>query len=197
MSLTPKRQKVLRFVSRYWEKHNRGPTLREIGKHLGVCKVTALQHVRALQREGFVTRQRYGTRSIQVNDPPVPPAWGSIPVKGTVAAGSPIEAIEEEELVRLPEIFDSGGKTFLLRISGDALASESIQDGDFVVVDAGKAPVDGEMVVVSLKNRGTALGRFRNDRKSIRLNLSGSRRRSVGADKAEVQGVVVGVIRKY
>jgi repressor LexA len=184
MNLTPKQLKVLQFIGKFRAARAYAPTLEEIARGFGVSKITALQHVRALERHGAIRRGRYQTRSIEICGRPDEPGQRLL-VAGTIAAGAPIEAIEERE-------------PFLLRVKGDSMIEEQIRDGDYVICERRSTARNGQTVVAVLPDGEATLKRFFVERSGrIRLQPANAAMQPIHPDRVEIRGVVIGVLRKY
>ncbi len=197
MNVTPKQLRVLEFIRRFCDANGYSPTLDEIARSLKVSKVTILQHVRALERRGAIRRGRYQSRSIEICATEAVSGLG-IPLVGTIAAGAPIEAVEERESLDLSELIAGRAEPFLLRVRGDSMIEEQIRDGDFVVCERRHTARNGETVVAVLPGGDATLKKFYQERDGrIRLQPANAQLRPIYADRVEIRGVVVGVLRKY
>jgi repressor LexA len=120
-----------------------------------------------------------------------------LPLVGTIAAGRPIEAIEEREVLDLEELFVSPHQTFVLRVRGDSMIDDRICDGDYVVAEKRQTARDGETVVALLDNGEATLKRFYRERDGVRLEAANPNYQPIRTKHLQIQGVVVGVVRKY
>ncbi|MGO8703256.1 MAG: transcriptional repressor LexA [Candidatus Brocadiia bacterium] len=198
MNLTPKQLNVLRFVRKFRDANEYAPTLEEIAREFGVSKITALQHLRALEKRGAIRRSRYQSRSIEISEPARPHAGRRIPLAGTIAAGAPIEAIEEREVLDLSELIRGRPDPFLLRVRGDSMIDEQIREGDYVICERRSTAVNGETVVAILPGGEATLKKFYLEPNGrIRLQPANPKLSPTYADRIEIRGVVVGVLRKY
>ena len=196
---TPRQLEILRFIRDYRNRHGYSPTMQEIGDHLRLTKVTVFEHVGALERKGLLLRgAKHKARSLQVS-----PSFEfaderptRIPLVGRIAAGLPIEAIEDRQALDLEELFDRPGETFVLQVSGDSMVDEHICDGDLVVCERRKEARDGETVVALLQDGEATLKKFYREKGRVRLQAANPNYGPIYADKVNIQGVVVGVVRK-
>jgi repressor LexA len=187
---------ILRFVGSYVQEHGMSPTLEEIGEHLGVHRVTVFQHLNALERRGAVRRSRQLARSIEVLDPDFLPSAG-VQVLGTIAAGTPIEALEEPELIEADDVLPTDGDHYALRVQGDSMIEDGIHDGDLVVVRKTSSARNGQVVVAIVEGEEATLKRlYREPDGRWRLQPANARLRPLVVDDVEVRGVVVTVIRR-
>ncbi len=201
MMLTRKQKEVLDFMEQYLRSHGYAPTLREIGEALGLSSVaTVYQHLKHLQDKGLVRREG-GARQVEVisqaeRDEGQPRAQ-SVRLLGLVAAGSPIEALEQPETMVLPEDLLGRGETFVLRVKGDSMIEDHIVDGDFIVVEKREHAQNGEIVVALIENEAT-VKRFYREAGQIRLQPANAAMRPiyVAEEKLRIQGIVIGVLRK-
>lgn len=119
-----------------------------------------------------------------------------LPLLGEIAAGKPLEAVEERELVDLADICQLDRANYLLRVKGDSMIDDGIRDGDYVLVERRNTARDGETVVAILESNEATLKRFYRQKKRFKLEPANSSLKPIYADKVEVRGVVVGVIRR-
>jgi len=188
------------FIAR----HGYSPSLEEIGRALGLSSVaTVHKHVSHLVDKGLVRRVWNQNRSIDLVQEPRGAVDGgaALPLLGTIAAGSPLEAVRSDEEVAVPaDMVPGGGRpAYVLRVRGDSMIDEQIRDGDLVVVEERPQARDGETVVALVDGQEATLKKLYRDGGSVRLQPANA---SMGplilaADRVSIQGVVVGVIRKY
>jgi len=195
---TPRQTEILTFVRDYIHKNGYSPTYDEIAEEFDITKVTVFEHLSVLEERGLVYRQKHKARSLELAShlelPDQRP--GRLRLIGRIAAGSPIEAIEDPEVVDLEELFASREGTYLLEVKGDSMIDDHIAEGDYVVVERRSNPVNGETVVALLDNGEATLKRFYRERNRIRLQPSNPRYAPLYTDSAKIQGVVIGVIRR-
>lgn len=199
MSLTPKQRKILDFILDYRKSHKGvSPTLHEIRLHLGLGAVSTVHaHVAKLTKQGFITHEPNDKRGIVVMDP----AEGTarvLPLIGRVAAGLPVEALEEPETVHVPAFLLKSGQHFVLKVSGDSMIGEGIHDGDWIILQRRERAEDGETVVALVGGEVTLKKYFREGR-WIRLQPANPNVAPLKVKESEIQiqGVVVGLMRKY
>jgi len=197
-TVTPRQLEILQLIRDWRLQHGYSPTLQEIGDHLGLTKVTVFEHVRALGKKGLLLRgAKHKARSLQVcPDFAFPDGGpGRIPLVGRIAAGEPIEAIEDRQTLDLPGMFDRAGKTFVLRVSGDSMIDEQIRDGDYIICEQRNRVRNGETVVALLADGEATLKRFYREKRRIRLQPANPDFKPIYVRDVDVQGVVVGVVR--
>ncbi|RMF72449.1 MAG: transcriptional repressor LexA [Planctomycetota bacterium] len=198
-SLTPKQLRLLTFIRDFTHANGYAPTMQELADEFGVSKVTVFEHIAALQRKGFLKRSRHKARSLRLNDnidfPDERPT--RLPLVGTIAAGLPIEAIEDREVLDLESMFVSPHGNFVLQVRGDSMIGDNICDGDYVIVERRDTARDGETVVALIDGEEATLKRFYRTPKGVRLEASNPAYEPIFAENVRIQGVVVGVLRKY
>ena len=198
-TVTPRQLEILRFVRDVRSRFGYSPTLQEIGDHLGLTKVTVFEHVGALQGKGLLLRgPKHRARSLQVSpdfqfadERPT-----RLPLVGRIAAGAPIETVEDREELDLEALFDRPGETFVLQVVGDSMIDEHIRDGDYVVCQRRNVARNGETVVALLPDGETTLKKFFRERNRIRLQPANPDFAPLYPDHIDVQGVVIGVVRR-
>lgn len=198
-NVTPRQLEILRFIRDHRDRFGYSPTMQEIGDHLGLTKVTVFEHVGALERKGVLSRGgKHKARSLRV-DPKFPFPEDSatvLPLVGLVQAGMPIEAVENRDALDLREIFDVPGEKFVLQVTGDSMIDEQIREGDYVICQRRNTARNGETVVALLEDGEATLKTFYKERSRIRLQPANPAYEPIFADKVEIQGVVVGVVRR-
>jgi len=197
-TVTPRQLEILRFIRDSRRHHGYSPTMQEIGDHLGLTKVTVFEHVGALEKKGALTRgAKHRARSLRVRPEFEFPDERAtkMPLVGRIAAGRPIEAIEDREDLDLEELFRSSDDTFVLRVTGDSMIDEQIRDGDYVICQRRSTPRNGETVVALLDEEAT-LKKFYREKTRIRLPPANPDFTPLYVDDVTIQGVVIGVVRK-
>jgi repressor LexA len=189
---------ILTFIRNFRTRNGYSPTMQEIGDALGLTKVTVFEHVGALERKGLLSRgTKHSARSLQLSPklefPDEKPT--RLPLVGRIAAGMPIEAIEDRETIDLEELFAHAGNTFVLRVTGESMIDDHICDGDYVVCERRETPRNGETVVALLPDGEATLKRFYRERGRIRLQPANARFEPIYVDNVQIQGVVIGLIR--
>ena len=198
-TVTPRQLQILQLIRDVRKRSGYSPTMQELGDRLGLTKVTVFEHVGALARKGLLIRGgKHKARSLQVSSefrfPDDGPA--RIPLVGRIAAGSPIEAIEDRETLDLETMFDIPGERFALRVTGNSMVDEHICDGDYVICRKTAEARNGETVVALLPEGEATLKKFYREKGRIRLQPANADYRPILVDNVSIQGVVVGVIRQ-
>ena len=198
-TVTPRQLEILRFIRDFRRHHGYSPTMQEIGDPLELTKVTVFEHVGALARKGLLTRgAKHKARSLRVKAdfefPDERPT--KMPLVGRIAAGQPIEAVEDREELDLEAMFNAPGETFVLRVSGESMIDEQIREGDYVICERRSTPRNGETVVALLNDGEATLKKFYREGSRIRLQPANPDYEPIYVNDVTVQGVVIGVVRK-
>jgi repressor LexA len=195
--LTRRQRDILDFFEAYARKHGISPTLEEIATSLGVNKVTIFGHVAELERKGFLSRAARGvSRGLKLRAR-VPRSGARVQILGRIAAGRPIEAVEDPEELDLQDLLPPGRECYALHVRGDSMIDDGIRNGDIVLVERRTEARNGETVVAVLPDEEATLKRYYRERGRIRLQPANSALDPIYAKEVEVRGVVVGVIRRF
>lgn len=197
-TLTPRQLQILTMIRDGRRRNGYSPTLQEMADQLKISKITVFEHVEALIRKGLLTRASHRARSLEVTaDASFPDERPTIlPLVGQVAAGIPVEAYEADETLDLEEIFVTPHNRKAVEVKGDSMIDEHICEGDFVIVEDRKNPKNGEIVIALADNENT-LKRFYKDKGQVRLQPANGNYQPIFPKECEIQGVVIGVIRRY
>ncbi len=199
MPLTRRQKEILDFVRGYLERQGYSPTLEEIADHFDLSSLNGVyKHLRALQTRGFIRRLPNQARSIQLLNPEASSPT-TLPLLGYVTAGKPVEAVVNVEEISVPESFLTRKRNYVLRVRGDSMIDEHIQDGDFVVIEEREGARDGEMVIALIDGENATLKKFYREQETIRLQPAHPTLEPIWVkeDRIRIQGVVVGIMRKY
>lgn len=201
MHLTRRQKQILDFVTRHLQKRGYAPTLEEIGEHFGLSSLaTVHKHLVNLQAKGLIKRENNRSRALELVPTPARVRAVEVPLLGRVAAGAPIEAVPASESICIPEDMLGRGETYVLQVKGDSMIEEQIRDGDYVVVDGRRTVRDGEMVIALLDGERATLKKLYRERGGkVRLQPANARMAPIVVDHGslEIQGVVIGVLRRY
>ena len=202
MNLTPRQLDVLVAIRNYRHLHGYAPTMQELADSLGTSKVTIFEHVGALERKRVIRRDKHKARSLEiVADERLPDENRptKLPLLGSIAAGSPIEAIENREELDLEAMFAAKQGVYVLRVRGESMIEDHLCDGDFVVIERRESARNGEQVVALLDTGEATLKRYYREGAKVRLQPANATMepRIVDAERVRVQGVVIGVLRSY
>ena len=207
MTLTKRQKEVLDFLVGFTNKNGYSPSFEEIAKALRLTSLaTVHKHVSTLERKGFIRRGYNQSRSIEVTQLPKPIREQvldrhtvELPLAGRIAAGKPLESAEERETFSLGE-FARSGNNFVLQVKGNSMIEDHIMDGDFIVVEPSQLANAGEIVVALVGGEDATLKRFyREAGGKVRLQPANSEMQPIvlPAAQVQIQGRVVGVLRKY
>ncbi len=201
MKLTKRQKEILDFISGFIERNGYSPSMEEIAENFHFASLNAVfKHLEALESRGHLHRDSNRARSIQLS-PRRSQVVHSLPLYGYIAAGRPIEAIAAPENLEIPESFlpHRASNYYVLRVQGDSMIDEHIQDGDYIVVESRGTANPGEMVVALIDNENATLKRFYPEGTQIRLQPANETLAPIrlDAERVKVQGVVVSVMRKY
>jgi repressor LexA len=198
--LTAKQQRVLEVIRSTMRDRGQPPTVREIGQEIGVASSCTVQrHLDALVRKGFITRDRYKYRSIQLADSPFPmfARAMNVPIVGSIAAGAPITAVENiEDTFPLPAELVGDDTIFMLRVRGDSMIDAGIFDGDLVAVRQQPNANNGEIVAALLDEEAT-VKRFFREGDHIRLQAENPDYAPIIARDVKILGKVILSIRNF
>lgn len=194
--LTERQQKIYDFIRDKIESRGYGPTVREIGLAFKIRSPNGVMcHLKALEKKGIIEREEGRARAIQLVDYRV--GGVGLPLLGLVAAGSPTQAIEQDDELDLKGLF-TGKNHYALRVRGQSMIDDHIQDGDYVVIRKQETAHNGERVVAMIEGDVT-LKKFHRDRHRIRLDPANGNYAPIFVNPdsdARVLGVLVGVLRK-
>jgi repressor LexA len=197
--LTRRQKQLLDFIRAHIRRRGYAPTLVEMGRHLGLGSVaTVHKHLRQLEEKGVVRRLPNRSRALEVVDVPAARGVTRVPLLGRVAAGTPIEAVEVDESIVLPDEMLRAGETFALRVRGDSMIDDGIHDGDVVVVERRTTADDGATVVAVVGGAAT-IKRLRRQRGKVHLLPANPAVAPIVAhpDDVEIRGVVVALLRRF
>ena len=201
MNLTPRQLDVIVAIRNYRHLHGYSPTMQELADQLGTSKVTIFEHVGALEKKRVLRRDKHKARSLEIVPDVLPDEERStkLPLLGNIAAGSPIEAVENREELDLESMFAAKQGVYVLRVRGDSMIEDHLCDGDFVVIERRETARNGEQVVALLDSGEATLKRFYREGNKVRLQPANAtmQPRIVDADPLKVQGVEIGVLRSY
>jgi repressor LexA len=199
-SLTSRQKEIYTFIRSKIQGRGYGPTVREIGTEFGIKSPNGVMcHLKALQKKGLIHREANMSRAIQLlqESPTVAPASrAGLKLLGRIAAGEPIEAIEDPQTLEF-EDWEERDDTFALQVAGESMIEEHIADGDFVVIRRQENARDGQIVAIRDDNGEATLKRFFRERNRVRLEPANHTMKPIFRDKVDVLGVLVGVVRKY
>ena len=204
MSLTKRQKEILDYVTQYLEVHGYAPSYREIAEAFKLGSVaTVAEHVETLVAKGLLAKHDNEARSLQLvkTTEDFDEAKGvSLPILGLIAAGQPIETLTgHAETLEVPPFMVGRKHSYVLQVKGESMKDEGVMSGDYVVIQEKQEPSRGDMVVALVKGEAT-LKRYYKEKDHIRLQPSNAHMEPIivkPSTPIEIQGVCIGVIRKY
>jgi repressor LexA len=202
MALTKRQSEILTFLQQQIGDNGYAPSFDEIAERFGFKSLaTVHEHLTNLERKGYIHRAHNESRAIEVLPPKGTAGATEIPLLGRVAAGTPIESLSTGETLSVPDaLLPRRGPNYALRVQGESMIDEHIMDGDFVVVHGKQAADNGEMVIALVNGAEATVKRFYREQGGwIRLQPANPTMQPMRFQERDVliQGVVVGIIRKY
>jgi repressor LexA len=198
--LTKRQKEFVDYLDGHITKHGYAPTLEEIGEHFGLSSLATIhKHLTNLEKKGLIRRKWNRSRQLEVVKRERRVAALELPLLGRVAAGVPIEALEQPDTIAVPEDLVGRGETFVLRVRGSSMVKEGILDGDYIVVESRAQAENGNTVVALVHGDATVKRFYREKGGMIRLQPANDNLAPIIARAAdvEIRGIVVAVMRKY
>ena len=200
LSLTKRQQEIFDFIKRYSARHGYPPTVRDIGKAIGLTSSSTVHaHLANLEKLGVLRRDPTKPRALELLGDAarkVMPGPSGLPLVGRVAAGAPILAEENiEDYVEVPQIAGGGDGEYVLKVQGDSMKDAGILEGDYVVVHTTETARNGEIVVALLGEEAT-VKRFFKEKDHVRLQPENEALEPIRTRDVQVLGRVVGVFRR-
>lgn len=199
-NLTKKQSKVLDIIKTSIKDHGYAPSIREIAEEMGLSSpATVKEHIENLVKKGYLRKTGAEVRNIE----PTKKVWQlgksiELPLVGLITAGEPIEAIEDKsETVAVPTELASDDNSYVLRVKGDSMVEDGIQDGDYVIVERSFYPKNGDVVVALLDNQYATLKRYYREKSRIRLQPANKNYNPIYVKNPAIQGIVKGLIRRF
>ncbi len=200
-TLTKKQKQVLDYIERFITDFGHSPSYDEIARGLGLSSPsTVYVHVQNLRKKGYLTKKSYSNRSIDFPQASTAVQQAvEVPLAGRIAAGLPIEAVQDTEAIGIPAHMLGRNETYVLQVKGDSMIEDHVVHGDYVIVESRRTARDGEMVVALVENDQVTLKRFRRHRGKIKLEPANPayQARIYDEEDVRIQGVVIGILRKY
>jgi repressor LexA len=209
--LTPKQLQVLRHIAVFHGSRCYSPTIAELAAQLSLSRSTVFEHLGELQRKSLLTTSPGRARSLRLtcrgrkllrqSRAGEPPACDEtsmgIPLAGRIAAGAPVEAIENSDTISLESCFGVGDGLFALKVSGDSMIEENIQPGDYVICRRTEVAENGQIVVAVVNDGEATLKRFYREHDRIRLQPANANYEPIHSNDCRIQGVVIGLLREF
>jgi repressor LexA len=200
MTLTKRQKEILDFIEQGIRESGYAQTLEEIGAHFGLRSLaTVHKHVTNLESKGLIRRKWNHSRAIELVQARKKTRAVELPLLGRVAAGYPLEAIEGDDRIEVPESMVRRANSYALEVVGDSMIDEGILEGDFIVVEENPDPRNGDMVVANIDGEATVKRFYREDSNTIRLQPANEKYDPIYVRNRDLQirGVVSAVLRKY
>jgi repressor LexA len=199
--VTARQRQVHEFIRRFIEVNKQPPTISEIGKQFKMSSPASVHSILStLEREKLIKRIPNVSRGIELIEQEDGDNRYDVPLLGAVAAGQPIEAILTHDTVSVPRDMVGGGRTFALRVRGDSMIEENIQDGDIIVVASQNTAENGQMVVALIDGNYATVKKFYREPEFIRLQPANPQFKPIfirTEERIQIQGIVRGLIRRY
>jgi repressor LexA len=212
---TPRQVQLLKAIAEFGSRDGYSPTIGELAQAASVSRTTTFEHIEQLRKKGFVWGLAGKARSLTPTPKarkllnrlavagtataaavPAAAKQGEIPLLGKVAAGLPIEAVENKDNLSINSLFGSCEEVFALEVRGDSMIGENIKSGDYVICRRTPAASDGQLVVAIVDNENATLKRFYKEPGRVRLQPANDDYEPIYSDNCRVDGVVIGLVRK-
>lgn len=210
LQVTPKQYAVLRQVEQFEKKNYCSATIAELASQLNVSRTTVFEHIAGLREKGLLDGKKGRARSLkltqkahqllsEINDQPEEEvnAEPGIPLLGNVAAGNPIDAIEDKHMLSLASMFGQGDDVFALEVRGDSMIEEGIDTGDYVICKKTAHANQGQMVVAIVNEDTATVKRFYREANRIRLEPANSSYQPIYTDNCRIEGIVIGSLKRF
>jgi repressor LexA len=211
IQLTPRQLQLLQMIAGFQKNRCYSPTLSEMASELNISRSTVFEHLTELRRKGLLSGFQNKARSLKVSSqgqellrelsgqsaPTYTSEVAGIPLAGTVAAGVPVEAVENIESLSLASAFGSDEDIFALEVSGDSMIDEDIQQGDYVICRRSRVADDGQLVVAIVDDENATLKRFYKEKDRARLQPANDDYQPIYTDNCRIEAVVIGLVRKF
>ena len=208
---TPRQLQLLKAIVNFKANQGCSPTIGELAAETGISRSTTFGHIEELRRKNLLSNCSGRARSLNLtsgaqkllsnlgrqNPDSFPHIHDQIPLIGRVAAGLPIEAIEDKQYLSLSSHFAMDENTFALQVTGDSMIDDGICDGDYVICKSSPVAAEGQLVVAIVDEQNATLKRFYKEKKRIRLQPANSAYQPIYSDNCRIEAVVVGLMRKF
>lgn len=199
MHLTKRQQEIYQYLKDHIQSKGYAPSIMEIGRQFQLnSPATVHKHLTHLEDKGLIRKQHNLSRAIEIVEEPATALSREYKLLGHIAAGKPIEVLENREVVSImPNA--TGKDVFVLRVKGESMIEDHIRDGDYVIVERRQSADNGEMVVALLDNEKATLKRFYREKGQVRLQPANVEMQPIFVKEGDfkIQGVVIGVMRKF
>lgn len=198
--LTERQRDILGFIRDFQKRKGVAPTHREICDHFGFSSYgTVYKHLSLLQKKGLIRKDWNQKRGVEiVEEKETAPEIRELPFLGYIAAGQPLDVVASNETIIVPQALTSRGENYVLKVRGDSMIDDGIHDGDFVIITRRELAENGQMVVANVRGEVT-LKRFYREGGRVRLQPANERMSPImaRADEVLIQGIVVGLMRRF
>ncbi len=205
--ITPRQLQLLNAIDRFQTSQCYSPTMAELASELGISRSTVFEHIAELRRKRLLSTLPGRARSLNLtskaqelldqladNDECSP---ATVPLVGTVAAGAPIEAVEDTQLLSLSSHFAPDDNIFALKVKGNSMLGDDIRDGDYVICRRSPLAENGQLVVAIVDDDNATIKRFYKEKTQVRLQPSNDKYGPIYLDNCRIEAVVVGLLRKF
>ena len=210
IQLTPRQLQLLQMIARFQRNRYYSPTLSEMASELNISRSTIFEHLTELRRKGLLSGYPNKARSLKVSSQgqelledlstrsslTYDTETGGIPLAGSVAAGVPVEAVENVELLSLSSAFGSGDDIFALEVTGDSMINEDIRQGDYVICRRSRTAENGQLVVALVDDQNATLKRFYKEKGRAKLQPSNDAYQPIYTNNCRIEAVVIGLLRR-
>jgi len=207
IQLTPRQLQLLRMVVRFQENRSYSPTLAEMASELNISRSTTFEHIAELRKKGLLSgypNLKVSSRAHKLLSCLTDQSFhtyasepGGIPLSGRVAAGVPLEAVENVECLSLNSCFGTADDIFALEVKGDSMINEDIREGDYVICRRSSVADDGQLVVAIVDEENATLKRFYKEKNRARLQPANDDYQPIYSDNCRIEAVVVGLVRRF
>jgi repressor LexA len=205
--LTPRQLELLRMIAEYQQSRCYSPTLAEMATTLNISRSTVFEHISELRGKGLLSGSPNKARSLKASskalellsrclEPDFDCRSEGIPLAGRVAAGLPLEAVENTESLSLNSCFGTGEDIFALEVNGESMIDENIHPGDYVICRRCSTAHDGQLVVAIVDEENATLKRFYKEKKQVRLEPANDNFQPIYSKNCRIEAVVIGLVKK-
>jgi len=209
-NLTPRQIQLLCLIKRFQDNNFYLPTIGELASELGISRSTTFEHIEELRKKGYLSNGTGRARSLELSSKAHKlPALSAtelsnltiqksdgITLAGRVAAGLPIEAIENKESLSIESCFGNTDEIFALEVQGDSMTGDRISDGDYVICRKSNSADDGQLVVAIVDGENATLKRFYKEKDKVRLQPANDEYQPIYSENCRIEAVVTGLVRK-